>query len=68
MIMFYVCYLHYLCIPVISFMMINTIFTYAIKVSLIPVGLLVEQILGFLSIVLHGVCIYSMLYKNLFSA
>jgi hypothetical protein len=33
-------------------------FTFAIKLSLIPTGLLVELILGFLSIMLHGVCIY----------
>jgi hypothetical protein len=38
MIMFYACYLHYLCILVMIFMMMNTIFTPAIKLPLIPVG------------------------------
>jgi hypothetical protein len=45
--MFYVCYLHYLCIQVMIFMIINTIFTSAIKLSLISMGLLVEPILDF---------------------
>ena len=40
----------------------------AIKLSLIPVRLLVELILGFLSIMIHGVCIYATFYKNLCSA
>jgi hypothetical protein len=68
MIMFYAFYLHYLCIQVMIFTMMNTIFTFAIKLSLIPAGLLVEPILGFLSIMLHGVYIYATLYKNLCSA
>jgi hypothetical protein len=38
MIMFYACYLDYLCILVMIFTMMNTIFTFAIKLSLIPVG------------------------------
>jgi hypothetical protein len=38
MIMFYVCYLDYLCILVIIFMMMNTSFIFAIKLSLILVG------------------------------
>jgi hypothetical protein len=38
MIMFYACYLDLLCIPVMIFMMMNTIFTFAIKLSLISVG------------------------------
>ena len=57
-IMFYVCYLDYLCILVMIFMMMNTSFIFAIKLSLILVGLLVEPILVFLSIMVHGVTIY----------
>jgi hypothetical protein len=45
----------------------NTIFTSAIKLSLIPAGLLVEPIFGFLSIMLHSIYIYVTLYKNLCS-
>jgi hypothetical protein len=56
--MFYVCYLDYLCILVMIFMMMNTSFIFAIKLSLILVGLLVEPILVFLSIMVHGVTIY----------
>jgi hypothetical protein len=67
MIMLYAYYLHYLCNQVMIFTMIITIFMSAIKQSLIPTGLLVESILGFLSIMLHSVCIYATLYKNLCS-
>jgi hypothetical protein len=45
--MFYACYLHYLCIPVMIFTMMNTIFTSAIKLFLILAVVLVEPILGF---------------------
>jgi hypothetical protein len=38
MIMFYALYLHYLCIPVMMFTTMNTIFTSGIKLSLIPAG------------------------------
>jgi hypothetical protein len=38
MIMFYAYYLHYLCISVMIFTMMITIFMSAIKLSLIPVG------------------------------
>jgi hypothetical protein len=68
MIMFYVCYLDYLCILVIIFMMMNTSFIFAIKLSLILVGLLVKPILVFLSIMVHSVTTYVTLYKNLCSA
>jgi hypothetical protein len=64
MIMFYAFYLLYLCIPVMIFTMMNMMFTSSIKQSLIPAGLLVEPILGFLLIMLH--C--ATFYKNLCSA
>jgi hypothetical protein len=38
LIIFYVCYLHYLCIRVTIFTMMNTIFTSVIKLSLILAG------------------------------
>jgi hypothetical protein len=40
-------------------------FTFVIKQSLISAG--AELIIGFLSIMLQGVCIYATLYKNLCS-
>jgi hypothetical protein len=67
MIMFYVYYLDYLCIQVIIFTMMNTISTFAIKLSRILAGLLVEPMIYFLSIMVHGVSIYTILYKNLYS-
>jgi hypothetical protein len=49
-------------------MFVTDIFFYvSIKLFLIPVGLLVGPILGFLSIMLHSVSIYKSLYKNLCS-
>jgi hypothetical protein len=36
--MFYAYFLYYLCIPVMIFTMMNMIFTFAIKLSLIAVG------------------------------
>jgi hypothetical protein len=57
--MFYTCYLHYLCIQVTIFTMMNTIFTFAIKLSLIPAVADSWTDISFLSIMLHGVCIYA---------
>jgi hypothetical protein len=64
MIMFYACYLHYLRIPVIIFTTMNTILCWH-KTVPNSRGMLVQPILGFLSIMLHSVCIYATLYMNL---